>query len=143
MARPHRRLVQHFVDARRLCRRIRTPRRIGADLSGRRTREDGLMVGGPVFGPQPRLKQALVVVAFVVAFVALAVGLSALIGCSTHSYLYRPVPAEMIPAEPALPAVSADELRCLSDDAYLRLAERDRARKQYADELRALLGERD
>ncbi len=95
------------------------------------------MVGGPVFGPQPRLKQALVVVAFVVAFVA---GLSALVGCSTHSYLYRPVPAEMIPADPTLPTVTADEMRCLSDDAYLRLAERDRLRKRYADELRALLG---
>lgn len=94
------------------------------------------MVGGPVFGSQPRIKQALVIAAFIVAVVVIV---SALVGCSTHSYLYRPVPAEMIPAEPTLPTVSADEMRCLSDDAYLRLAERDRVRRQYADELRALL----
>lgn len=98
------------------------------------------MVGWPVFGPQPIIKRALFFMAFIIAFVVLVAVLSALLGCSTHSYLYRPVPSEMIPAEPTLPTVSADELRCLSDDAYLRLAERDRARKQYADELLALLG---
>lgn len=65
-----------------------------------------------------------------------------LAGCSTHSYLYRPIPAKMIPPVPKLPTIKSSELSCLSDDAYLRLAERDRLRKLYADELRALLGPR-
>jgi len=63
-----------------------------------------------------------------------------LAGCSTHSYLYRPAPAALIPVAPVLPTVQSAELQCLSDDVYLRLAERDRARQQYADELLALLG---
>lgn len=106
------------------------------------------MVGGPVFGPQPRLKQALVVVAFVVAFVVLAVGLSALIGCSTHSYLYRPVPAEMIPEKLTLKTVKSAEIPrceagqppCMTDETYIKFVENDRALKQQIDELRALLG---
>lgn len=90
------------------------------------------MVGGPVFGPQPRLKQAV--------FVAVAI-VALLTGCTTHSYIYRPIPANLIPLEPEVPKIKAEELQCLSDSAYERLANRDRMRKQYADELRALLGD--
>lgn len=94
------------------------------------------MVGGPVFGPRPWLKQVAVVVA-AFSFVLFVVWL--LVGCSTHSYLYRPVPAALVPQKPDLPTIRAAELQCLSDDAYLRLANRDRLQRQYAAELRALL----
>jgi hypothetical protein len=94
------------------------------------------MVGGPVFGPRPIFKQAAVVVA-AFSFVLFVVWL--LVGCSTHSYLYRPVPAALVPKNPDLPTVKADELQCLADDVYVRLATRDRMQRQYAAELRALL----
>ncbi len=95
-----------------------------------------MMVGGPVFGPQPRLKQA--------AFILIPIAVGALLvwllaGCTTHSYLYQPVPAYLIPGKPDFPKIKSSELACLSDDAYERLANRDRIRQQYEDELRALL----
>lgn len=96
------------------------------------------MVGGPVFGQRPLLKQAVFVA---VAIVALTAIVALLTGCATHSYIYRPIPAEMIPPAPEVPKIKAEELQCLSDDAYERLANRDRLRKQYAEELRALLGD--
>lgn len=94
------------------------------------------MVGGPVFGPQPRLKQAAVFVAALAIVLLLLLGV---FGCSTHSYIYRPVPAALIPQKPDLPTVQAAELQCLADDAYVRLAKRDRLQQQYAAALRALL----
>jgi len=94
------------------------------------------MVGGPVFGPQPRLKQAAFAV---VVFAAILAIVWLLVGCATHSYLYQPVPAYLIPSKPELQKVKAAELACLSDDVYERLANRDRIRQQYEDELRALL----
>lgn len=53
---------------------------------------------------------------------------------------YLPVSPWLIPSPPNLPAVGAAELSCLTDDAYSRLAERDRARADYTAQLRALLG---
>ena len=53
---------------------------------------------------------------------------------------YRPVSPWLIPSHPDLPAVGAAELSCLTDSAYVRLVERDRARADYAAQLRALLG---
>jgi len=61
-------------------------------------------------------------------------------GCAKPPVEYRPVPLHLIPIRPQLPTVRADELRCLSDDAYLRLVERDRMLRQHNEELRALLG---
>ena len=66
--------------------------------------------------------------------------LTAICGCAKPPVEYRPVPLHLIPGWPQLPTVRADELRCLSDDAYLRLAERDRMLRQNNEELRALLG---
>ena len=63
-----------------------------------------------------------------------------LTSCANPRIEYRPVPAWLIPARPMLPTIQAAELRCLSDDVYRRLAERERVRKQEAAELRALLG---
>jgi len=66
--------------------------------------------------------------------------LIAIVGCAKPPVEYRPVPLHLIPERPQLPTTKADELRCLSDDAYLRLVERDRMLRQNNDELRALLG---
>lgn len=65
--------------------------------------------------------------------------LIAIVGCAKPPVEYRPVPLHLIPERPQLPAIKADELRCLSDDAYLRLVERDRMLHKDSDELRALL----
>lgn len=89
------------------------------------------MVGGPAFGPRPRLKRAI--------FIAVPAAAILLLGCASPRIEYRPIQAGLIPMEPALPTIKAAELACLSDDAYERLATRDRARRQYAAELRALL----
>lgn len=94
------------------------------------------MVGGPVFGPRPWFKQTLFVAAVVMIIAALC-GL--LIGCAAPKIEYRPVPAALIPPKPVLPTITADELRPLSDETYLKLAGRDRMLRQYADELRALV----
>lgn len=59
-------------------------------------------------------------------------------GCASRIE-YRPIPAMLIPPAPTLPTIKAAELTCLSDDTYLRLATRDRAVRQYAAELGALL----
>ena len=66
--------------------------------------------------------------------------LIALGGCAKPPVEYRPVPLHLIPIRPQLPTVRADELRCLSDDAYSRLVERDRLLRQNNEELRALMG---
>lgn len=63
----------------------------------------------------------------------------ALAGCCPPKYLYAPVPQNLIPREPELPTIRSEELQCISDDAYTRLAERDRALRQINAELRALL----
>lgn len=43
------------------------------------------------------------------------------------------------PARPVLPAISAAELGCLTDDVYRRLAERNRLQRQYAEELEVII----
>lgn len=68
--------------------------------------------------------------------------LIAIVGCAKPPVEYRPVPLHLIPERPQLPTIKADELRCLSDDAYLRLVERDRMLRQNNDELRALMGKK-
>ena len=66
--------------------------------------------------------------------------LIAIVGCAKPPVEYRPVPLHLIPVRPQLPTVQANELRCLSDDAYSRLVERDRLLRQNNEELRALMG---
>ncbi len=102
------------------------------------------MVGGPVFGPRPILKQAAVVVA-AFSFVLFVVWL--FVGCSTHSYLYRPVPAEMIPKKLEMKKIGSSEIPrceagqppCMTDETYIKFVENDRALKLQIEELRALL----
>lgn len=63
-------------------------------------------------------------------------------GCSTPAIEYQPVPVWLIPSAPELPSIHSSDLACLSDQAYFDLAARDRALRNYAAELRALLGTR-
>ncbi len=44
-----------------------------------------------------------------------------------------------LPVRPVLPAIKADELACLSDDTYLRLAARNRLQRQYAERLEVII----
>ena len=44
-----------------------------------------------------------------------------------------------IPERPVLPVLSADDLQCLSDDAYRRLVERNRLRREYAEEMEVII----
>lgn len=65
------------------------------------------------------------------------------VGCSTAPVVeYQPVPAWLIPPVPALPSIPSSDLTCLSDQTYFDLATRDRALRNYAAELRALLESR-
>jgi hypothetical protein len=64
--------------------------------------------------------------------------LMVMLGCASPTY--QPVPAWLVPGQPAVPTVMAADLSCLSDDAYFRLAARDRACWQHVRELRAVLG---
>ena len=64
-------------------------------------------------------------------------------GCvSTPSVEYQPVPAWLIPPAPELPSIPSSDLACLSNQTYFDLATRDRALRNYAAELRALLESR-
>ncbi len=44
-----------------------------------------------------------------------------------------------LPVRPALPAINADELRCLSDAVYERVAERNRMLRHYAERLEVII----
>ena len=61
-----------------------------------------------------------------------------LMGCA-RDIEYRPIPTWLIPMKPTVPTIQAQQLSCLSDDAYQKLVERDRNCWQYAKDLRALL----
>lgn len=63
-----------------------------------------------------------------------------LAGCAAPPEIhYQTVPASLIPDPPGVPNIPSADLKCLSDDTYAKLATRDKLRKQYANELRALL----
>ncbi len=74
-----------------------------------------------------------------IRFVSLIIFLS-VAACAKPPVEYRPVPLHLIPGWPQLPTVRADELRCLNDETYLNLAERDWLLRKYSEELGALLG---
>lgn len=64
----------------------------------------------------------------------------ALSGCSLIPertvYVQEPLP---IPERPVLPTVPADELACLSDEAYADLAERDAALRGHVERLERII----
>ncbi len=71
------------------------------------------------------------------AFLLLAV--IAFSGCANTPevrFVSEPLP---LPARPLLPALSAEDVTCLSDEAYARLVQRDLRRRQYAEELEAII----
>ncbi|MEJ1496343.1 MAG: hypothetical protein RPU13_07615 [Candidatus Sedimenticola sp. (ex Thyasira tokunagai)] len=60
-------------------------------------------------------------------------------GCSSTPevrYVAQPLP---MPQRPLLPALSADDLACITNDAYYRLVQRNRLRREYAEELEAII----
>lgn len=63
---------------------------------------------------------------------------SAIILSSCSSVVYRTDPLPL-PPPPVLPRIKAPELQCLSADAYRRLVERDRKRRQYSEQLAEII----
>ncbi len=58
-------------------------------------------------------------------------------GCSVRERLITvPLP---LPPRPVLPALSAEDLECISDDAFERLMTRDLGRKYYAEQLEEII----
>ena len=67
-----------------------------------------------------------------------AVTLIAIIsGCAARTEIL--IPALPLPDPPTLPTIPADEMTCLSDEAYEALVERDALRREYANRLRAII----
>ncbi len=71
------------------------------------------------------------------ALLFLAVLLSA--GCRTITETRLVCPDIPDTSRPSLPALSASDLACMSDDAYERLLERDRKRRNYSEDQDAIL----
>lgn len=44
-----------------------------------------------------------------------------------------------LPVRPALPAIKSNEMTCLADDVYARIAARDRMRRHYAEQLEVII----
>lgn len=78
-----------------------------------------------------RLQSILLLVAMLAVMIVLP-------ACSQAPvrYVSEPLP---LPPPPVLPALTADDLACLSDDAYQRLVLRDMWRRQYAETLQAII----
>lgn len=60
-------------------------------------------------------------------------------GCVTRvepHYLTTPLP---LPPRPTLPAIPAQAMECLSDEAYRAIVERDQQRRDYAEQLEAVI----
>lgn len=60
--------------------------------------------------------------------------------CSNEVIRYAPIPVDAIPPAPKYESVKSDELMCLTDSAYERLARNFLACKRYGAEMRALVG---
>ena len=58
--------------------------------------------------------------------------------CSADRVRYVTAPLTL-PVKPVLPAVSADEIACLSDEAVWKLVERQRLRREYVEELEVII----
>lgn len=58
--------------------------------------------------------------------------------CTKDRIVYRSEPLP-VPVRPSLPPVYANELQCLSESAYQRLVMRNMQRRQYAEELEAII----
>jgi len=72
------------------------------------------------------------------ALILLMLGL-ALTACTTPEPVQIMPQALPLPTRPALPSITSAELTCLSDEAYDRLATRNRMLRQYAEELEVII----
>lgn len=70
---------------------------------------------------------------------ASALTLFLLSGCATVTETRLVCPDIPETVRPSLPAIQARELACLTDEAYERLLERDRQRREYAQDQEAIL----
>lgn len=68
------------------------------------------------------------------AIISLAIGS----GCSAPEVRYVTRPLEL-PVRPLLPGIQPAEFACLSQETYGRLVERERLRRNYAEELEAVI----
>ena len=59
-------------------------------------------------------------------------------GCATTDVRYVAQPLPLL-ARPVLPRVAKKELACLLPDTYRRVVLRDRLRREYAEELEAII----
>lgn len=59
-------------------------------------------------------------------------------GCIAQDVRYVPVELPK-PVKPVLPVINAGAVACLSDAAYADIVERDRLRKNYAEECIAII----
>lgn len=75
---------------------------------------------------------------YLIVTVGTILSLTTLGGCTREVVVHvsEPLP---LPVRPVLPGVSAEELACLSDEAYAKLAERQRLRRQYCEELEVII----
>ena len=63
-----------------------------------------------------------------------------LLGCTTPVQPPPVIQLELpLPVRPVLPILKAEELACLSGDAYARLAARNRMQRQYAEDLEVII----
>lgn len=70
---------------------------------------------------------------------ALAIALMlSLAGCASQpvEYVTAPLPK---PPRPELPTLSGEELECLSDEAYRKVVTRGQLRRDYAEQLEAVI----
>jgi hypothetical protein len=63
---------------------------------------------------------------------------SLLIGCAEQPVQYASSPSRL-PIRPLLPALTENDVQCLSNEAYKKLVNRDLFRKQYAEELEVII----
>ena len=61
-----------------------------------------------------------------------------LTGCATPAPIVTQIELS-VPVEPAYPRLTAEDLNCLTQDAYERLATRDREKRQYIQILKAII----
>lgn len=69
-----------------------------------------------------------------IAITSLAIGSA----CTAPEVRYVTHPLEL-PVRPLLPVVRPDDLQCLPVDAYRRIVERERLRRNYAETLEAII----
>jgi len=66
--------------------------------------------------------------------------LTAISGCQwlpeRVEFVCPPIPETV---RPVLPRISADELQCLGDDTYRKLMNRETIRREYAEDLEAII----